>query len=157
MDGVGGYSGWRWIFILEGLATVVVAVGAYFVLYDFPDTASFLTEEERAWVVHRLRYQESDGQRKVAENDEFKWKYVKDAFTDWQIYLGVVSTYLTTRPSAGDGLQTDIGLSVLGDCLSPLWNFSVPAYNYQGARIHILDGAASDCEHTLFLVLLMYC
>lgn len=94
MDGVGGYSGWRWIFILEGLATIVVAVGAYFVIYDFPDTASFLTEEERAWVIHRLRYQGSDGQRRVAEDEEFKWKYVKDALTDWQIYLGLVSMWL---------------------------------------------------------------
>jgi hypothetical protein len=31
MNGVGGYAGWRWIFILEGLLTVVVAVVAFFV------------------------------------------------------------------------------------------------------------------------------
>lgn len=32
MDGVGSLEGWRWIFILEGLLTVVVAVIAYFTL-----------------------------------------------------------------------------------------------------------------------------
>ncbi|KAH6607284.1 MFS permease [Trichoderma cornu-damae] len=57
MDGVGGLAGWRWIFILEGIATVLVAVVALFLLYDFPQTANFLTEEERAFVVHRLKYQ----------------------------------------------------------------------------------------------------
>lgn len=69
MNGVGGYAGWRWIFILEGLLTIVVAVVAFFVqeaiarktcvgvdiftsVYDFPDTASFLTIEEKAWVTN---------------------------------------------------------------------------------------------------------
>lgn len=91
MNGVGGYSGWRWIFILEGLATVVVAVAAFFTLHDFPETATFLTEDERAWVVSRLRYQGSDERNLVAEAEAFKWKYVRDAFSDWQIYLGLIS------------------------------------------------------------------
>lgn len=77
MNGVGGYEGWRWIFILEGLLTVVVAVASFFLLYDFPDTASFLTPEERAWVVHRLKYQGSKKSgRAVAESEHFEWKYV---------------------------------------------------------------------------------
>jgi len=77
-------------FILEGIATVLVAISAYFILYDFPDTASFLTIEERAWVVHRLKYQGSKGSGEmVAESENFKWKHVKDAFTDWQIMVGL--------------------------------------------------------------------
>lgn len=76
MDGVAGRAGWQWIFILEGLLTVVVAFAAFFLLYDFPDTASFLTVEEKAWVVHRLKYQGSKNGRLVAESDHFEWKYV---------------------------------------------------------------------------------
>jgi len=60
------------------------------VLYDFPETASFLTEEERAFVIYRLKYQGShDAEVKVAEAEKFKWKYVKDAFLDWQIWVNV--------------------------------------------------------------------
>jgi MFS family permease len=55
MDGVGGYSGWRWIFILEGLLTVIVAFIAYFVMPDYPDTAKFLTPREREFVIWRLK------------------------------------------------------------------------------------------------------
>lgn len=77
-------------FILEGIATVLVALSAYFAIYDFPDTASFLTTEERAWVVHRLKYQGSAASgRMVAESDRFAWKHVIAAFTDWQIYVGL--------------------------------------------------------------------
>jgi MFS family permease len=83
MDGVGGYEGWRWIFILEGIVTVLVAVLAFFVLHDFPETATFLTEEERAFVVFRLKYQGQahgkDGGRPVAQAEDFQWKYV------WQV------------------------------------------------------------------------
>lgn len=88
MNGVGGYAGWRWIFILEGLLTVAIAIVAYFVMYDFPDTASFLTIEERAWAVHRLKYQGSKKSgRMIAESDKFEWKFVRQALTDWQLYL----------------------------------------------------------------------
>lgn len=40
-------KGWQWIFILEGLATIAIAMASYWVIQDFPDTATFLTEEER--------------------------------------------------------------------------------------------------------------
>lgn len=71
---------------------VVVALAAFFLLYDFPETASFLTEEERAFVIYRLKYQgqansENEGGVQVAQADEFDWKYVKQAFTDWQIWV----------------------------------------------------------------------
>lgn len=97
MDGVGNLEGWRWIFILEGIATVVAAIAAFFLLHDFPETAKFLTEEERAFVVFRLKYQgqsaklDGAGGRgaHVAQADEFQWKYVRQAFLDWQIWVNI--------------------------------------------------------------------
>lgn len=97
MDGVGGYAGWRWIFILEGLLTVVVALIAPFAIHDFPETAKFLTEEERTLIITILRnqtnnegYVTSDA---VQEESKFRARYVIDALTDWQIYLGLFSAY----------------------------------------------------------------
>jgi MFS family permease len=90
MDGVAGVAGWRWIFILEGIATVLVAAGSAFLLHDFPETAGFLTEEERAFVVHRLKYQgQVVGGRRVAQAEEFRWRYVWDAFLDWQVWVNI--------------------------------------------------------------------
>ena len=72
MDGVGGKEGWSWIFIIEGLITVIVGIVALFskfppsrlsrsgawliicvVMVDFPSTASFITPEERVYVTYR--------------------------------------------------------------------------------------------------------
>ena len=47
MDGVGGYAGWRWIFILEGLATICLALLAAAVLPESLASAKFLSEEEK--------------------------------------------------------------------------------------------------------------
>jgi sugar phosphate permease len=97
MDGVGGYAGWRWIFILEGLLTVLVALVAPFAIHDSPETATFLTEAERRFVLHSLRIQNSsDSHEMVTKDDKFQWRYVFDAFTDWQIWLGLFSKLCVT-------------------------------------------------------------
>lgn len=54
MDGLGGLSNWRWVFILEGILTIMIGVVAYFSISDFPDIASWLTDEERAFVTARV-------------------------------------------------------------------------------------------------------
>lgn len=51
MQGVRGYSSWRWIFILEGIATIVIGVGAYFLVADFPADARWLSAEEKDFVI----------------------------------------------------------------------------------------------------------
>jgi predicted MFS family arabinose efflux permease len=47
MDGVGGLAGWRWIFILEGIVTILFGIVAAGFLPADITTASFLTDEER--------------------------------------------------------------------------------------------------------------
>lgn len=87
MNGAAGLEGWRWIFILEGVVTILVACSAYFLIHDFPDTASFLTEEERTFVVHRLENQDS---MRVDQDEAFKWLYVWQMFGDWQVWVFVL-------------------------------------------------------------------
>ncbi|KAK2595129.1 hypothetical protein QQS21_007155 [Conoideocrella luteorostrata] len=49
-----GLSGWQWLFILEGIPAVIVGVMVWFMLPDYPQTASWLTPQERAFAVKRL-------------------------------------------------------------------------------------------------------
>lgn len=53
MSGVRGYSSWRWIFILEGIVTILLGIAAFFLVSDFPEHSRWLTEEERAFVIAR--------------------------------------------------------------------------------------------------------
>ncbi|KAL2365569.1 hypothetical protein RJZ56_001501 [Blastomyces dermatitidis] len=47
LDDARGISGWRWLFIIEGCATTVVALGGFFFLPDTPSTTRWLTARER--------------------------------------------------------------------------------------------------------------
>lgn len=47
MDGIGGLAGWRWIFILEGICTILFCLVAAIYLPADIASARFLTTEER--------------------------------------------------------------------------------------------------------------
>ncbi|KAJ3721532.1 MFS general substrate transporter [Lentinula raphanica] len=85
MDGVGGLAGWRWIFILEGLFTVIVALLSFWVIQDYPEAARFLTEEERVFVIRRLK----DDVRLSAAGEKFKKKYVWQSLRDWKTWVAM--------------------------------------------------------------------
>ncbi|TXT13900.1 uncharacterized protein COLE_00093 [Cutaneotrichosporon oleaginosum] len=54
MHGTAGKSGWRWIFILEGIMTVFIGVLGFIFMHEFPDRAKFLTPEEKEIVRIRI-------------------------------------------------------------------------------------------------------
>jgi sugar phosphate permease len=72
MDGIGGKPGWSWIFIVEGLATVVAGFLSFWIIQDFPDNAKFLSDAERTVVIRRLQ---SDNQHSAA-GEKLKMKYI---------------------------------------------------------------------------------
>lgn len=102
MDGVGGRSGWQWIFLLEGLAPVVVSFTLYFLLPDNPETASFLTKEEKEFIVNRLALDNGSKSSKagrVTNNDKIGMLHIKAAFKDWRIWVGIICFWANTARS----------------------------------------------------------
>lgn len=93
MDGIAGLEGWRWIFIIEGLCTVTIAFASYFFLWDYPETANFLTAEERQFVTHRIKFQAhnvDEAGRMIPQDDQFSWLYVRAAIFDWQVWANII-------------------------------------------------------------------
>ena len=82
MDGVGGKSGWAWIFILEGIVTVLIGIASWWMVQDFPDEARFLTSEEKALVHARLR----EDKQASAEHEDFHMSYFWASVKDWKTY-----------------------------------------------------------------------
>ena len=50
MDGVHGYAGWQWLFVLEGLPTALFGVVVYLLLSDRPSDAPWLSASEKQLV-----------------------------------------------------------------------------------------------------------
>lgn len=65
MDGLAGLRGWHWLFILEGVPTVLLGIACLFMLTDKPAKASWLNEDERTWLLGALAA-ESAQPKKVA-------------------------------------------------------------------------------------------
>lgn len=86
MDGSRGMRAWRWLFIIEGTATVVIAFGAYFILPDFPRTTTWLTEEEQQLAIWRL--EEDVGEDDwVSSGSQSFLEGAKLAFSDIKTYV----------------------------------------------------------------------
>lgn len=53
-DGMNGWSGWQWLFLLQGLPASVLGMIAWFWLQDRPDQAHWLSADEKALLRERL-------------------------------------------------------------------------------------------------------
>ena len=64
LNGVNGWSGWQWVFLLEGIPSVIAGIVTYFYLTDKPEQATWLTQRERDLVQADLdRDHQAMGQR----------------------------------------------------------------------------------------------
>lgn len=86
MDGIGGKRGWAWIFILEGIATVLVGIASIWMVFDFPDEATFLSSVDRQRVIRRLKAD----QQSSAEHESFKMDYFWATVIDRKTWLYAV-------------------------------------------------------------------
>ncbi len=90
MDGVAGKAGWRWIFIIEGILTIIIALVSLVILVDFPDKAAksfkFLNQTEVDWVLRRIQRDRGD-----AEAEPFSMRKFLEAGKDFLLWgLGVI-------------------------------------------------------------------
>ncbi|KAF8269706.1 MFS general substrate transporter [Lactarius quietus] len=139
MDGVGGKPGWAWIFILEGLTTVVAGVASFFIIQDFPDTARFLSEAERAMVIRRLQ---DDGQFS-AGGEKFKLQNIISSLKDRKTWLGIGMNIGCAMPIYSFSLFLPSIIHELGYKATPANLLTVPVYTF-ACMATCLVGFAAD-------------
>ncbi|KAI1434396.1 retrograde regulation protein 2 [Xylaria sp. CBS 124048] len=116
LDGRGGISGWRYMFLVQGLISIVLGLITYFWMVDFPEHAHrsfwFLSTDEQELAVARIK-----ADRKDVEVETFAWSKLLVHAKDPKIYgfavmfflLNIVSTSLSYfLPSI---LQSGLGFS----------------------------------------------
>lgn len=83
LEGAHGIRGWKWLFIVEGVATIGIAIISSFVLLDFPANSARLNERERAIAIARLQtggvQTRTEGEEKIGHGEAFllackEWK-----------------------------------------------------------------------------------
>lgn len=86
MHGVAGLAGWRWVYIIEGLFSMMIAPLVWFGLPNDPSNAYFLTDEEKRMMkvraIQRAQYMGSE---------EFSWEEIRIGLKDPKLYLRYVT------------------------------------------------------------------
>ncbi|RGP71291.1 hypothetical protein FSPOR_3412 [Fusarium sporotrichioides] len=94
MNQVRGLEGWRWLFILEGMLSVVASVGVYFLLPDYPEKASWLSAEEKILATSRLQ----EGSISSGQNAGITWETVKQTLREGRLWIHYLIFFLASPP-----------------------------------------------------------
>ncbi|KAF8755293.1 Major Facilitator Superfamily [Rhizoctonia solani] len=122
MNMVRGIEGWRWLFILEGIPSVASSLFVFLFFPDFPETVTWLSEEERALAVGRLKGLAS------TQGSHFTWAEAKETLKDWRLYGHYIGYLCTAIPLSSLSLFLPTIVSGLGYSGLEAQLFTVPPY-----------------------------
>ena len=95
LDGAGGYAGWRWIFLIEGILTCLIAAIAWWTVAPWPQNATFFSAEEKTVFLARLGLDGKADKEKEARRsrDEPILSKILHALRDWRLPLFTLSYF----------------------------------------------------------------
>lgn len=118
MHMVGGLVGWQWLFLVEGLPTIVLGVLVLFLLTDRPAKATWLSPAEREWIEADLtadRAQIANGGRKdfaAAFNDLRIWwlvaLYLTNVIANYGLGAWIPSVIKASDPTMSPGMAAGL-------------------------------------------------
>ncbi|KAF6804734.1 pantothenate transporter [Colletotrichum musicola] len=119
MDGLHGLSGWRWLFIIDGLLTVPVAIYGFVFFPDTPHTttAFYLTEDEKALAASRVP--------EVRERSPLTFGFLKKVLSSWY-WWGFVVLWIIAGETESFSTNSLLGLYMKSH---PTNKYTVPQLN----------------------------
>ncbi|CAK4032887.1 retrograde regulation 2 [Lecanosticta acicola] len=114
MDGVGGEAGWRWIFYVEGSATVVIGCVIYFILPNSPREAKWLTEAEAETIERRLKEDAGTKDGQVDNHDGFQRSSLIQTLGDWKLWVWSIAVCGDSIPNYAFGFMAPTIIKGLG-------------------------------------------
>ncbi|KAM0807021.1 putative Major facilitator superfamily (MFS) profile domain-containing protein [Seiridium cardinale] len=87
LNGVSGFSGWRWLFIIDGTISLPVSIAGYFLFPGLPTSPRiwWLKEDEQKLAQQRMRDEGVQKPKKIGK------KMLKRVFSHWHFYIAVLS------------------------------------------------------------------
>ncbi|PIL36918.1 MFS general substrate transporter [Ganoderma sinense ZZ0214-1] len=118
LNGRAGRSGWRWLFIIDGIITIPIALYGFAMFPDVPTTtkAFYLSEEERLLSCERL---ESDKDRDIGHG-YLNWSLVKKLLGNWRWY-GCSLLFAISGETESFGSN-----NLMGQWMKAIGGFTVP-------------------------------
>lgn len=87
LDNFGGLHGWQWLFLLEGVPSVILGLAVFFYMTDYPRNANWLSVEQKSWLVSEMQQEES---RRLQQFDSDRLL----AVLQWRVWL-LIAIYST--------------------------------------------------------------
>ncbi|OBT73139.1 hypothetical protein VF21_08929 [Pseudogymnoascus sp. 05NY08] len=126
MNGVGGYEGWRWIFILEGIASVAAGVACCFLLPDTPSLSTIWLEPEESRYL-QFNHAKTRG-RGTTKSNKNQFRILIQILTDWQLYLLALVFMASAAPTYGLKFNMPQIIKEMGFSTSNAQLLTVPPY-----------------------------
>jgi ACS family tartrate transporter-like MFS transporter len=95
LDGALNLVGWQWLFLLEGIPSILLGTVVLFKLVDGPEQAAWLTPDERNWLVERMQREERDRQATHGADR-------LGAMLNWRVWL-LIAVYFTVAVGSNAG------------------------------------------------------
>ena len=153
----GGYNRWPWIFIVEGIITIVVGIITIFFLPNTPNRSRFLTQTEREAAILRMQH-DAHGSNLTAtvDSETFSWRWVRMAVFNINTWLLSMNFFAIITPIYSFSLFLPTIISSLGYARVTAQLFTVPP-NIMGFVMVILGTFLSDKIHSRGLVMIGGC
>ncbi|KAM0555898.1 hypothetical protein ACHAPJ_006300 [Fusarium lateritium] len=138
MEGLGDVRGWRWVFIIPGAITILMALPIYFFVAEFPEKAMWLNTSELEIVRQRL-----NEDRGETLEEKVTMKAFFQAALDWKVYVISLMLMIPTATTYALSFFSPSILSSFGFSVALSQILTTPPYLF-GAIISILTGKLAD-------------
>ncbi|KXS20802.1 MFS general substrate transporter [Gonapodya prolifera JEL478] len=112
MDGIAGLHGWQWLFGLEGAATVLAGISAFWLLQEVPQYNLRLSERERKLAVTRII--KDDPTKAIKEKQFVPLRDVWAAISDWNVWPNLIFAFINQFVTAGFSLYSPLIIQSFG-------------------------------------------
>ncbi|KAI9001803.1 major facilitator superfamily domain-containing protein [Hyaloraphidium curvatum] len=146
MNGIGGLYGWQWLFLLEGLFSILIGIGSWTCLPDYPHTCrGWMTRTERQFMEWRLQGDSVSDPR----GRTWVWAQVKDAARNPFTYTFAIAKLFSGAVTSGLVAYYPIILTNLGFTSTKAIAMSAPLGTW-GVITLLFWGWSSDRFHDRF-------